>query len=326
MPDTRQTRAPLRDRRDRRPARDVLARAVGDLRGNRGARRALRLQPGAAGGRRRAGRRADRQRHRHLRRRRVRADDRRAAARDGGGDGARRAAPRLHRPGDGGRLRRRHREADDDRPRQARGDPRRAGADRAAGDGDLQLPLHAGAHPGEGHPAVGGDRADHRGRLPLAPRPGARRRLLPALAPLQGELGRAAGAQVDAPLRPAELVARRHAGQRRGARGSGPSTRRRWRPSSGSPGTGRAARTARPALRLPARHRGRPGAPRALPRRRARGRLPARPLRLRRRHRHRGHDAGAGRLRRRARARPTRSAPMRRGRGSRSPSSAPGAS
>ena len=51
-------------------------------------------------------------------------------------------------------------------------------------------------------------RRDHGRRLPLVPRPGARRRLLPPLASRQGQVRRPARAQGDPPLRSRQLVGR----------------------------------------------------------------------------------------------------------------------
>ena len=153
-------------------------------------------------------------------------------------------------------------------------------------------PLHE-----TGSPAArrGRGRRDRLGALRVAARRPPRRRLLPPLAPRQGHLRRADGAQGQPPLRPGQLVAGRHArpgvragrlffygedGRRHGyardydrAHGSPPppTTRSRcgWTP---------------------------PPAARAVPRRRGRGRLPARPQRLRARGEHRGRHGGAGPL------------------------------
>ena len=89
----------------------------------------------------------------------------------------------LHRPGARGRLRRHHRKADDDRPRQVKGIVDAAARDRPAHHGHLQLPLRPCPHPAEGRSCVRRHRRDHLGGFPLVSRPRPRRRLLPPLAP-----------------------------------------------------------------------------------------------------------------------------------------------
>ena len=64
----------------------------------------------------------------------------------------------------------------------------------------LQLPLLAAAHPGQGPADVRRDRRGAVGGLSLAAGHAPRRGLLPALAPQQGQLGRADGAQGHPPL------------------------------------------------------------------------------------------------------------------------------
>ena len=141
--------------------------------------------------------------------------------------------------------------------------------DRQVDHRQLQLPLRAASHAGEGHPDVRRHRQDHRRRFPLVSRPSPRRRLFPPLAPLQGQVGRAAGPQGDPPFRPRQLVDRFHAQDHPRLRQA------RLLP----PGDGRyigpdRTRTALPrlpgrgALRLHARHGRARGAEAALPRRR----------------------------------------------------------
>ena len=86
--------------------------------------------------------------------------------------------------------------------------------DGAALPGDVQLPVHAGARPGEGAAVQRRDRRRHVGRLSLAARHPPRRRLLPPLAQPEEVFGRPHGPQGDASLRPRELVAVGDAGQR----------------------------------------------------------------------------------------------------------------
>ena len=74
--------------------------------------------------------------------------------------------------------------------------------------GHLQLPVRPGVHGVRRLMMEGRRRATPVRRLLVAPGHAARRGLLPALAPGAGELGWAAGAQGDPPLRPRELVDR----------------------------------------------------------------------------------------------------------------------
>ena len=103
---------------------------------------------------------------------------------------------RVHRRRAGRRLRRDHREADDHRRARAAG----ASSTRSSATGrrvtvDLQLPLQPGARDGPRAAGRRRDRRDRLGALRVAARRAARRRLLPPLAPRQGQLRRAAGAQ-----------------------------------------------------------------------------------------------------------------------------------
>ena len=100
-------------------------------------------------------------------------------------------------------------------------DGRRRPADRRRGERDrpgrsrhVQLPLHAAQQRAAAGDRRRRDRRRQLGALRVGAGHRARRRLLPPLAPRQGELRRAAGAQVDPPLRPGQLVARRRAGAR----------------------------------------------------------------------------------------------------------------
>ena len=121
--------------------------------------------------------------------------------------------------GDGGGLRRDHREADDDRRGEMPGDPRHAGAHGAATDRRLQLPLRSARQQGEGAPAVRRDRQSPLGPLRVAAGHAARRGLFPPLAPRQAQLGRPDGPQGNAPLRPGQLVAGLRPGDRLRLRG-----------------------------------------------------------------------------------------------------------
>ena len=107
------------------------------------------------------------------------------------------------------RLRRDHREADDDRRRGVPGDPRRA---EARPGGKLTVTFNYRYAPRNTKVkellqagAIGKVISVHFEWLLDTD---ARRRLLPPLAPRQAQLGRADGPQGDAPLRPGQLVAR----------------------------------------------------------------------------------------------------------------------
>ena len=114
----------------------------------------------------------------------------------------------LHRPRHGAGRRCHHRKADDHRHRPAARRARSQEEDRQVDHRQLQLPLRAAPHAGEGHPDVRRHRRDHRRRFPLVSRPRPRRRLFPPLAPLQGQVRRPAGPQGDPPFRPGQLVDR----------------------------------------------------------------------------------------------------------------------
>ena len=122
-----------------------------------------------------------------------------------------RARPRARRARGAGarrRGRRRRREAADHRPARLPADHGRGGRDRPGRRHDVQLPLRpAELLPAPGH-RVRRDRRGHVGALRVGARHRARRRLLPPLAPREEELRRPAGAQVEPPLRPGQLVAR----------------------------------------------------------------------------------------------------------------------
>ncbi len=138
----------------------------------------------------------------------LRPDGRRNEARHGHRHDGGRDPPPVHHEGHGARLRRDHREADDDRRGEDAGDLRRDRAHRAVAPRHLQLSLRSGLH-GRAPPDDGGrGRAPAVRRLLVAPGHAARRGLLSALAPRAGELGRAPRAQGDPPLRPRELVDR----------------------------------------------------------------------------------------------------------------------
>ena len=164
----------------------------------------------------------------------------------------------------------------------------------------LQLPLQPRARTG---PPRARGRLHRRGAfraLRVDARRTARRRLLQALAPREGQQRRPDGAQGRPPLRPGQLVAR-------GRARAGCTARAGWASTAGRTANGTAAPRLRPGARL-GRRRRRPVRPapggerdpaRPVPRRRARGRLPPRPQRLRRRHHHRGRHGRAGAVRHR---------------------------
>ena len=126
-------------------------------------------------------------------------------------DDGRRLPPSVHREGDGAGLRRDHREADDHRRRQVPRDHGRGAPHRPRADGGLQLPLAARLHAGTEAAPGGHDRRDRPRRPVVSARHEPRRRLLPPLAPGEGQVGRPAGAQGHPPLRPGQLVAGRGA-------------------------------------------------------------------------------------------------------------------
>ena len=113
------------------------------------------------------------------------------------------------------------------------------------------------------------DRRDRLGALRVAARRPARRRLLPPLAPRQGQLRRPAGAQGQPPLRPGQLVARRHARARSTPAGRlffyGEAGRAHGYARGYDRAHGAAAAAGRPVRPAPGRQ---PAAARALPRRR----------------------------------------------------------
>ena len=86
---------------------------------------------------------------------------------------------------------------------------------------------------------------DHRRRVLLAPRPRSRGRLLPPLAPLQGQIRRPARPQGHPPLRSRELVARLARRRRSPPPANASFTRPRWPKRWGSATTARAAMAAR---------------------------------------------------------------------------------
>ena len=95
------------------------------------------------------------------------------------------------------------------------------------------------------------DRRRHLGALRVAARHRPRRRLLPPLAPRQGQLRRPAGAQVHPPLRPGQLVARRRARARlRPAAGCGSTATATPRPRAARPAASRAPRLGSDPFRL----------------------------------------------------------------------------
>ena len=177
--------------------------AGGALRRRAGVRRSLRRQPPPGRGREEGDRRRLPDLHQ------PRRDARPGEARAAHGDDGRRHPRGLHREGPragGGRA---HREADGDRRGPVPPGPRRREAQWAQPGGDLQLPLLPQAPEDQGAAPGRRDRSgDLRGLL-LVPRHFARGRLLPPLAPPAGEERLALGAQVQSPLRPRELVARR---------------------------------------------------------------------------------------------------------------------
>ena len=119
---------------------------------------------------------------------------------------------RVHRRRARRRLRRHHREADDHRRRARRRILDAEAKRRATVTVTFNYrynPLHETVARAAGRRR---DRRDRLGALRVAARRAARRRLLPPLAPRQGQLRRPARAQVRPPLRPGQLVARRRAG------------------------------------------------------------------------------------------------------------------
>ena len=134
---------------------------------------------------------------------------RQGAGRRGRGDHTGPHPRRLHRRRARSGLRCRHGKTDDDRCRRRPPDPGRTAKNRPRDPGRLQLPLQPGAPPRARAARRAGRRRDRVGAVRVAARHLARRRLLPALAPRQCQLRRAAGAQVKPPLRSGELVARR---------------------------------------------------------------------------------------------------------------------
>ena len=132
---------------------------------------------------------------------RLRPDVRHGQARPADGHDRGRVSRRLHHTRAGPRHRRHHREAHGDRraavPAGAGGRAPQQPQDRRR----LQLPVRAQAREDQGGAAVGRHRHHHGRRLPLVSRHAARRRLLPPLAPAEGEGRLALGAQGHAPLR-----------------------------------------------------------------------------------------------------------------------------
>ncbi len=262
--------------------------------------RPVRQQPRAPGPLAAAGARAARQGPGRLRRRGLRPHAGRTQAGYGDRDDDGPPSRRLHLPRHGGRLRRGDRKAHDHRCRPLPAHPRHPAAHRPHLPGDVQLPLLAAAVAGEGPVDAGGDRRRALGRLPLDAGYQPRRRLLPPLAPPQGELRRADGAQGHAPLRPGQLVARHRPRARVRHRQPPLLPARHGGPLRADPARGALPRLPRSrALPLRAEAGGQPQPARAVPGCRVARRLPARPLPVQSGHRHRGLHAGGRRLCRR---------------------------